>query len=141
MTSDLAASGRTDDPPLVLVVDDEPAVLGVVTAGLRVHGFRVRPVGDGPAALDVYRRDPAEVAAVLLDVRMPGQDGPGVLTALRAINPDVRAYFMTGDPGAYTENELLSAGARRVFRKPLNLAALAAGLRRELDLGRVPVAT
>ena len=55
-----------------------------------------------------------------------------MLTALRTIEPDVRAFFMTGDPGRYGEDELLATGARRVFAKPLDIAAVVAELRRSL---------
>ena len=55
---------------------------------------------------------------VLLEVRMPGMDGPHTLTALQKLCPTVRCCFMTGNPTPYTEEALLQMGAVRVFRKP-----------------------
>jgi DNA-binding NtrC family response regulator len=55
---------------------------------------------------------------VLLEVRMPGMDGPHTLTALQKLCPTVRCCFMTGNPTPYTEEALLQMGAMRVFRKP-----------------------
>jgi hypothetical protein len=48
------------------------------------------------------------------------------------MDPGVRAFFMTGDPGRYGEDELLATGARRVFAKPLDIALVVAELRRSL---------
>ena len=128
----VTAPTRTDPDPVVLVVDDVAFVREVVRAGLRCQGFEVRLAGDGCEAVELYRRDHDTIALVLLDVQMPGLDGPAVLAALRAIEPGVRAFFMTGDPGRYGQDELLATGARRVFAKPLDIALVVAELRRGL---------
>jgi CheY-like chemotaxis protein len=62
---------------------------------------------------------------VLLDVRMPGQDGPQTLAALRHVAPDVLACFMSGDMVGYQPEELREGGARFVFAKPFSLEDLA----------------
>lgn len=124
----------TDDPPTVLVVDDDSQVRGVLELGLQRHGFAVVVAEDGREAVELFHRmreqDEGESPVVLLDVRMPGLDGPLVLAALQSLDAEVRAYFMTGDPAPYTADGLLALGARRVFAKPLDLAATAAELRR-----------
>ena len=90
----------------------------------------------------MYRREHDTIALVLLDVQMPGVDGPEVLAALQTIDPDVRVFFMTGDAGRYSEDGLLAMGARRVFAKPLNIPAVVAELRRSLvGVGRESAVT
>jgi CheY-like chemotaxis protein len=124
----IAATGD----PLVLVVDDTDAVRECICAGLRRHGFEVRAAGSGRDAIELYHellRQDRDVT-VLLDVQMPGLDGPQVLAALRTMDPGVRAYFMTGDPGRFGEDELLALGTRRVFPKPFPVAAAAVEFRR-----------
>jgi anti-anti-sigma factor len=101
-----------------LVVDDETAVLCVLAARLRSEGFKVWLAGHGHEALELYQRHREEIAVVLLDVRMPGMDGPHTLAALQKLCPDVCCCFMTGNPTPYTEEGLLRKGAVRVFRKP-----------------------
>jgi anti-anti-sigma factor len=101
-----------------LVVDDEPAVLGVLAARLRREGFKAWLAGHGQQAVDLYRRHRGEIAVVLLDVRMPGMDGPHTLSALQQICPTVRCCFMTGNPAPYTTDTLMQTGAVRVFQKP-----------------------
>ncbi len=130
---DVTPSTPTDAAPIVLVVDDVALVREMVRAALRCQGFEVRQAGDGREAIELYRREHQTIAIVLLDVQMPGLDGPAVLTAFHTIDPSVRAFFMTGDVGRYSEDGLLAMGARRVFAKPLNLAAGAAELRLALS--------
>jgi anti-anti-sigma factor len=113
-----AQDGPCRSPTGVLAVDDEPAVLCVLAARLRLEGFPVWLAGDGHEAVEFYQRYREEIGVVLLDVLMPGMDGPYTLIALQQLCPTVRCCFMTGDPGGYTEETLLLLGAVRVFRKP-----------------------
>lgn len=121
--------GRTLSARGVLVVDDEPAVRGLLEAALRAFGWTVWVAGDGPAAVALYEEHRAAIDVVLLDVRMPGLDGPDTLTALRGLDADVRAVFMTGDPRPYTLDDLRRRGTARILDKPFNLAALSDALR------------
>lgn len=112
-------------PRGILVVDDNADIRAVLRAGLGHAGFAVWLAGDGREAVEVYRAHRPSVDLVLLDVRMPGWDGPDTLAALRESDPDVRICFMTGDAGRYTETDLLGLGALAVFRKPFRLGELA----------------
>jgi CheY-like chemotaxis protein len=117
-------------PPEVLVVDDEPLLLQMLGLALPCHGFAVHKAGGGRQALDLYRQHRESIRVVLLDVRMPGLDGPQTLAALREIDPGVRCVFMTGYAADSLADELLALGAEQVVEKPFrDLAALAATLR------------
>src|SRR5262249_45350297 len=78
---------------------------------------------------EAYRRHGRAVAAVLLDVRMPGLDGPQTLAALRRLDPAVRCCLMSGEPGGYTAEELLRPGADGLPGQPVALGELAARVR------------
>jgi two-component system, OmpR family, response regulator len=104
----------------VLVVDDEPAVLNLIDFALRYHAFTVRRAAGGEEAVRVFRRHRGTVAVALLDVQMPGMDGPQTLAALREVDPSVRCVFMSGNTGRYTAAELLARGAARVLQKPFS---------------------
>ena len=119
--------------PGVLVADDMGLILTLLKFALEAHGFAVWLAVDGDDALDLYRRNRAEIDLVVLDVQMPGLDGPLTLSAIRRLNPDVLACFMTGDPGPYSREDLLSRGAVRVFDKPFVPADLARTLTEVLD--------
>jgi two-component system OmpR family response regulator len=102
----------------VLVVDDEPTVLTMLDFALKYHGFTVRRADGGEAAVRAYERHRATVDLVLLDVQMPGMDGPQTLAALQAIHPGVRSVFMSGSTGKYTGEQLLALGAACILQKP-----------------------
>jgi CheY-like chemotaxis protein len=110
--------------PGILVVDDESSVRGLLKIVLESQGFDVWLVSDGCEALKLYCRFRSQIDLVLLDVRMPGWDGPRTLAELRQMNPDLPCCFMTGQAGQYCERQLLGLGASRVFAKPFALNSL-----------------
>ncbi len=115
--------------PGVLVVDDEHFVRSMVQLGLERNGFHVWLASGGRDAIDLYRKHRENIAVVLLDVRMPGLDGPETLEALRELNSEVRACFMSADTGAYGPEGLQERGAACVITKPFQLEDLASVLR------------
>lgn len=106
----------------ILVVDDEASVRRALNAGMLQQGFAVWLAADGQEALDLYQRYRASIDVVLMDVCMPGVDGPRALAALREINPEIRCFFMSGDVGSYAEWKLGNLGAVSIIRKPFQLA-------------------
>ena len=121
--------------PGVLVVDDEEEIVRLLQVGLRSYGLAVWVAADGYEAVEVYRSFREAIDITLLDVRMPGRDGPQTLVALRELDPDARVCFMSGFAGHYTDQNLLDLGALDVFMKPLRLSELA---RRLLALMPLP---
>jgi len=109
----------------ILVVDDEWTVRAVLSVVLREKGFALWLAANGQEAVDLYRRCHETIDVVLLDVLMPGRDGPQTLAALQEINPRVRCCFMSGDLGRYTERELRDLGAAAVIQKPFRVAEVA----------------
>jgi signal transduction histidine kinase/CheY-like chemotaxis protein len=82
--------------PLVLIVDDDPAVCSVARRALTRHGFLVLEARDGVQALALFRERQAEISAVLLDLTMPEMGGDEVLRELRALDPQVRVVLSSG---------------------------------------------
>lgn len=68
--------------PLVLLVDDEFAILAVVTELLESEGYQVATAGDGEAAWQALLEHRPDV--VILDVMLPRRSGPDVVRAMRA---------------------------------------------------------
>jgi CheY-like chemotaxis protein len=69
-------------PETVLIVDDDPDIVGLLMATLRPEGFQLLSAGDGETALALARSE--RPALVLLDWMMPGRTGLEVCRALRA---------------------------------------------------------
>ena len=78
------------DEKTILVVDDEPTVLGTVRDGLTAHGYRVLEALDGETALQMAEAHQGPIALLLVDVVMPGLSGPEVAVRLHAIRPDTK---------------------------------------------------
>jgi CheY-like chemotaxis protein len=121
-----APTSATSAPsPGVLIADDESAILDFLRRGLGLYGFTVWTAKNGKEAVEIYKANRQGIAAVLLDVLMPDQDGPSTLGVLRTIAPDIRCCFMSGDLGQYTQDELLAGGAAHVLSKPFPLSEVA----------------
>ena len=118
------SSSDTPRLPGVLIVDDESPVRSLLEVALRKHGFAAWTAANGEQALHLYEPHRSEIDLVLLDVRMPGLDGPQTLAALRRFNPDILCCFMSGDSGTYSVEALLELGAARVFKKPFSLSEI-----------------
>jgi len=111
------------------VADDQLGVGSVLDVALRQEGFTVWLAVNGREALDLYRRYRQTIDVVLLDVRMPGLDGPHTLAALRELNPKIRCCFMSGDISRVDECQLRDWRAAGMFQKPFELAEAAQTLR------------
>ena len=124
-----AAEGA-DGGPLVLVIDDDPAVRDLMGRLLSREGFRVAYAADGESGLRLARRDHPEV--ITLDVMMPGLDGWAVLTELKS-DPavaDIPVIMVTfvGD-----RNLGYALGASDYLTKPIDRSRLAGILKKYRD--------
>ena len=123
---------------LVLIVDDDPSVTDMFSRMLRLEGYEVLTAGDGQTALHLVEgRHPD---GVLVDLRMPSEDGLVFLRRLRAMEAerDTPVAVITGDQLAVDETvvrELTELHATVHF-KPLWMADL---LRIVDELVRKPV--
>jgi len=113
----------------LLLVDDDPAIRRIAQLSLeRSAGWSVRVACDGEEAKRLALESVPEV--ILLDVMMPGQDGPQTLSELRADprTEGIPIVFLTAKvlPNEIARLEVL--GAIGVIRKPFDPLALSAQL-------------
>jgi DNA-binding response OmpR family regulator len=123
----------------ILLVDDEPALLTLVSIVLTKRGYRVLEAANGRQALDIYRREQGPIDLVLLDVKMPGLSGPETLRQLRAIDPAVRVVFTSGAHGNTLTDED-RAQSLGFFAKPFRLNELADAIGAVLEGARAAAA-
>ncbi len=107
-----------NNPGRVLVVDDQPANLRVVSALLERKGYRVAVAENGESALSVAEAEPPDL--MLLDMMMPGMDGFGVMEEirLRALLPRVPVVFLTAAQDRDLLLRAFEAGAVDYVVKP-----------------------
>lgn len=92
----LRAAATAPDGQLLILGEDNPSVRGVLAEALRLAGYCVVTTNDGPSALDSVRLNAASVAAVILDIGLPGMSGLDCLEEIRRFNPTLPCILMTG---------------------------------------------
>jgi len=119
---DRSVAGPT--APLVLVVEDEPAIADLIEMYLLRANYRVRKEVDGRAALEVIRQ--IRPAAVILDVGLPGLDGVEVCKRLRADQDWTPLLFVTARDDEVDRVLGLELGADDYVTKPFSPRELVA---------------
>lgn len=115
----------------ILYVEDEPDIQAVAKLALEmVGGFEVKICSSGEEALGEAEAFAPQL--LLLDVMMPGMDGPSTLAALRAIPSlaEVPAVFMTAKVQTSEVAHYKSLGALDVIAKPFDPMGLADEVKR-----------
>ena len=112
--------------PKVLVVDDEPPIVELVTGYLEREGWSVASAGDGLEALDAVRRLDPDV--VVLDVMLPGLDGVEVCRRLRAFS-DAYVLMLTARGEEIDRIMGLTVGADDYLVKPFSPRELVARIK------------
>ena len=135
MTDPAGTASITSDRPTttILVVDDDPANLGVLNAVLQPH-YRVRVARSGEAALRAVETVP-QPDLILLDVMMPEMDGYAVLAKLRAsvAHRDIPVMFVSAMDSIENEQLGLELGAVDYITKPISPAIVLARVRSQLQ--------
>jgi DNA-binding NtrC family response regulator len=101
----------------VLVVDDEPMIVSLLSTILREKGWVVTEARSGTDGID--QLDRARFDVILTDLVMPGDSGIDLLRAAKEIHPDVEVILMSGYATADTAIEAMRNGAFHYIMKPL----------------------
>ncbi|MCA8979157.1 MAG: response regulator transcription factor [Planctomycetes bacterium] len=121
--------------PVVLVVEDDPAIRRGLTDSLRFAGYQVIETGDGLEAQRILRGTDLEL--VLLDVALPGRTGFELLTELRDSRPTLPVIMVTARGAEEDRVRGLRSGADDYVVKPFSsselLARVEAVLRRSAE--------
>jgi DNA-binding response OmpR family regulator len=107
----------------ILVVDDDPAMVGAITALVGTEGHQVITAYDGLTAVRRFREEQPDV--VLLDLAMPGPDGFAVAGRIRAAG-DAPIVVVSGESSEEAKVKALRIGADDYLVKPFGRAELLA---------------
>ena len=121
----------------ILVVDDTPANLRLLSGLLRDHGYEVRPAPSGELALKAAENDPPD--AILLDINMPGMDGYEVCERLKANRKlcDIPVIFISALNETMDRVKAFGVGGVDYVTKPFQFEEVLARVRTHLELYRL----
>jgi DNA-binding response OmpR family regulator len=122
----------TRDPPLVLLVDDEPVLLRLLEVNLRVAGFGVRTAGTGMAALESARVERPD--AIVLDLGLPDLGGWTVLERIRGVEglSETPVIVLSGADRDAAGEPGYAASVYAFLTKPVEPSDLIESIRRAL---------
>ncbi len=102
----------------ILVVDDEPDIVEIISSILTKKGFNVGSALGGQEAIELFRSEPFDL--VITDIRMPGTDGFEVMKQVRNLDEEAEIIIMTGFPSVdIAVRTLKDYGAFDFLTKPL----------------------
>src|SRR6266545_3719575 len=113
----------------ILIVDDEPSIVNLVTAYLKPEGYEVYTAVDGPSGLKAARAFKPDL--VILDIMLPGMDGLEVLSRLRR-ESEVYVILLTAKTEETDKIVGLSVGADDYVTKPFSPRELTARIKAAL---------
>lgn len=108
----------TDQSPLIHLIDDDAAVRESLALLIGTVGLRVQPWADPQAFLADFDRH--GIGAIVLDMRMPGLSGLGVLQALMAQGVDQPVLMLTGHGTVELCRRAFKSGAAEFLEKPVD---------------------
>lgn len=117
----------------ILVVDDETAIVDLVSSMLKSRGYTVTGCAECSAALNLFRKDPQAFDLVITDMTMPHMTGIQLAQALRAIRPDIPLIVCTGFSELIDEAKALDLGFQKFLMKPIVRRDLCRTVRDVLD--------
>lgn len=103
---------------VILVVDDEAAILQVTRLTLEAHGYQVEVATNGADAVAVFAQNVDRIDLVLTDMMMPVMDGPATIQALRRLRPGVPIIAASGVTHNDQRSRSAGAGVFHFLPKP-----------------------
>jgi PAS domain S-box-containing protein len=128
----LPATGRTESgtkdvstspfPPgneeLILVVDDEPAILLATNNLLTKSGYRALTANNGEEAIRLFIQHSDSIRLVLTDIMMPVIGGVELIRSLRIIKPDIKVFATSGLAEVSNRDDFTALGVAEIIQKP-----------------------
>jgi PAS domain S-box-containing protein len=115
----------------ILLIDDEPDIVRVLSMSLKADGYDVIPAHSGFEGIEIFEKEKPEI--VLTDIKMPGMDGIEVLKKVKSIEPESEVIIITGHGDIDNTIEALQYGASDFINKPVRDEALSIALKRAQD--------
>jgi DNA-binding NtrC family response regulator len=118
----MGAGGMSLENVKILMVDDEPEIVELISTALGLFGAEVLSAASGNAAQKVL--DDSNVDIIISDIRMPDGDGISLLKAVRSRHETKPAFLFLSGFSDVTTDEANKMGAQGRFFKPMSVHAL-----------------
>lgn len=105
----------------ILIVDDEPGILEIMTGSFKSRGYFVSTASSGNEAVEILKNIFFDV--IVSDFRMPNGNGMTILNYTNTLNPRPVFFFVSGGADL-SVHECIEAGARYFFSKPVDFDML-----------------
>jgi two-component system cell cycle sensor histidine kinase/response regulator CckA len=121
---------------VILVVDDESAILEMTTSILEAHGYCPLPAQNGAEGVALFAKERERISLVLTDIMMPVMDGVAMIRALRALNPAIKIVILSGLMENYQVAQLATSDHIVTVDKPYTSRKLLTSVDNVLKGGR-----
>ncbi len=115
----------------ILVADDSPVIRAAVTSLLRDAGYEVVAAEDGIEAIQQFYAHPPDL--VLLDIKMPKDNGLKILQQIRTEYPGINVIIVTGYKSVETATEAVRLGASGYIVKPFKSEDILAVTKKNME--------
>ncbi|MBU0992073.1 MAG: response regulator [Proteobacteria bacterium] len=109
----------------ILLVDDEQPFVETMTKRLEKRNYKVNAAFSGYDAIKILEKE-SQVEVVILDVKMPGKDGIGVLQEIKQKYPLIEVIMLTGHATVESAIQGMKLGAYDYLMKPCDMNELVA---------------
>ena len=120
----------------ILLVDDEPGILKVLSISLADRGYQVMTAETGEEALEIFQEKRPGI--ILTDIKMPGMDGIELLQKVKDESPDTEVIMITGHGDMELAIQSLKHEASDFITKPIHDEALDIALRKSKRKDFIP---
>lgn len=126
----------TDSPVTILVIDDEPSVVKVITKMIERLGYNIISAANGVEGIEMYRKHIDEIGLVLLDMTMPDLSGEDVFRELRKYRSDIPVILASGFNEQDATNRFAGKGLAGFIQKPFTMDNLLTTIRTSMKESR-----
>jgi two-component system, cell cycle sensor histidine kinase and response regulator CckA len=128
--ADLARMTGTET---ILIAEDDPNVLNLISESLMTHGFEVLTAENGELALEEIQSGDRQIDVLITDVVMPGISGRALAVRAAESIPDLKVLFMSGYTEEVIQHHGISSSNVAFLQKPFAPGDLVRKVRRLLD--------
>ena len=120
-----------DEPPKILIIDDDDNIRKVLVAILEDEGYNVESVGTAKEAIERTKERFYNIA--LIDIRLPDMEGIELLTKIRDTTPKIRKVILTGYPTLQNAVDAVNKGANAYILKPFDVGKVLKTIKEQLE--------